>query len=99
MVHSKKPTYAQFYRVITDNRFPYYVYAGQQDNSSVAVPNQTTGRGIDWSDWYSAAGCESAYLAFDPDNPVEVYGGCYQGLIEKLNVMTRKVEVLWLMNF
>ena len=84
-----QPT-AQFYRVITDNRFPYYVYAGQQDNSSVAVPNQTTGRGIDWSDWYSAAGCESAYLAFDPDNPVEVYGGCYQGLIEKLNVMTRK---------
>ena len=84
-----QPT-AQFYRVITDNRFPYYVYAGQQDNSSVAVPNRTTGRGIDWSDWYSAAGCESAYLAFDPDNPVEVYGGCYQGLIEKLNVMTRK---------
>ena len=84
-----QPT-AQFYRVITDNRFPYYVYAGQQDNSSVAVPNRTNGRGIDWSDWYSAAGCESAYLAFDPDNPVEVYGGCYQGLIEKLNVVTRK---------
>ena len=84
-----QPT-AQFYRVITDNRFPYYVYAGQQDNSSVAVPSSTSGRGIDWSDWYHAAGCESAYLAFDPDNPVEIYGGCYQGLIEKLNVMTRK---------
>ncbi len=84
-----QPT-AQFYRVITDNRFPYYVYAGQQDNSSVAVPNRTSGRGIDWSDWYSAAGCESAYLAFDPNNPVEVFGGCYQGIIEKLNVLTRK---------
>ena len=46
-----QPT-AQFYRVITDNRFPYYVYAGQQDNSSVAVPSATGGRGIDWSDWY-----------------------------------------------
>lgn len=84
-----QPT-AQFYRVITDNRFPYYVYAGQQDNSSVAVPSATSGRGIDWSDWYRAAGCESAYLAFDPDNPIEVYGGCYQGLIEKLNVVTQK---------
>ncbi|MDP6499579.1 MAG: glycosyl hydrolase [Candidatus Marinimicrobia bacterium] len=84
-----QPT-AQFYRVITDNRFPYYVYGGQQDNSSVAVPSATSGRGIDWSDWYRAAGCESAYLAFDPDNPVEVYGGCYQGLIEKFNVMTKK---------
>ncbi len=84
-----QPT-AQFYRVITDNRFPYYVYAGQQDNSSVAVPSRTNGRGIDWSDWYRAAGCESAYLAFDPDNPVTVYGGCYQGLIEKLDIITRK---------
>ena len=84
-----QPT-AQFYRVITDNRFPYFVYGGQQDNSSVAIPSRTKGRGIDWSDWYRAAGCESAYLAFDPDNPVELYGGCYQGLIEKLNVMTLK---------
>ena len=84
-----QPT-AQFYRVITDNRFPYYVYGGQQDNSSVAIPSATSGRGIDWSDWYRAAGCESAYLAFDPDNPVDVYGGCYQGLIQKLNVMTKK---------
>ena len=75
-----QPT-AQFYRVITDNRFPYYVYGGQQDNSSVAIPSSTNGRGIDWSDWYRASGCESAYLAFDPDNPVDLYGGCYQGLI------------------
>ena len=29
------------------------------------------------------AGCESAYLAFDPDNPEIVFGGCYQGIIEK----------------
>ena len=84
-----QPT-AQFYRVITDNRFPYFVYGGQQDNSSVAIPSRTSGRGIDWSDWYRAAGCESAYLAFDPDNPVDVYGGCYQGLIEKLNILTQK---------
>tara|TARA_Y100000590_G_scaffold404690_1_gene492429 strand:- start:4325 stop:7405 length:3081 start_codon:yes stop_codon:yes gene_type:complete len=81
-----QPT-AQFYRVITDNRFPYYVYGGQQDNSSVAIASRARG-GIDWKDWYPVAGCESAYLAFDPDNPVLVYGGCYQGLIDELNVKT-----------
>ncbi len=81
-----QPT-AQFYRVITDNRFPYYVYGGQQDNSSVAIASRASG-GIDWKDWYPVAGCESAYLAFDPDNPVLVYGGCYQGLIDELNVET-----------
>lgn len=77
-----QPT-SQFYRVITDNLVPYNVYGGQQDNSSIRIASRTNGMGIDWKDWYSVAGCESAYLAFDPDNPELVYGGCYQGIIEK----------------
>ena len=77
-----QPT-AQFYRVITDNQVPYYVYGGQQDNSAIAIASRTNDFGIDWKDWYSVAGCESAFLAFDPNNPVEVYGGCYQGNIER----------------
>ncbi|MEM9362455.1 MAG: glycosyl hydrolase [Bacteroidota bacterium] len=74
---------SQFYRVITDNLVPYNVYGGQQDNSAIAIASRTNDNGIDWKDWYSVAGCESAYLAFDPDNPEVVYGGCYQGIIEK----------------
>lgn len=74
---------SQFYRVITDNLVPYNVYGGQQDNSSVAIASRTHDGGIDWKDWYAVSGCESAYLAFDPDNPDVVYGGCYQGIIEK----------------
>ncbi len=74
---------SQFYRVITDNLVPYNVYGGQQDNSAIAIASRTNDVGIDWKDWYSVAGCESAYLAFDPDNPEVVYGGCYQGIIEK----------------
>ncbi|MEM8845821.1 MAG: glycosyl hydrolase [Bacteroidota bacterium] len=74
---------SQFYRVITDNLVPYNVYGGQQDNSAIAIASRTNDNGIDWKDWYSVAGCESAYLAFDPDNPEIVYGGCYQGIIEK----------------
>lgn len=74
---------SQFYRVITDNLVPYNVYGGQQDNSAIAIASRTNDGGIDWKDWYSVAGCESAYLAFDPDNPEVVYGGCYQGIIEK----------------
>ncbi|WP_350284448.1 glycosyl hydrolase [uncultured Croceitalea sp.] len=74
---------SQFYRVITDNLVPYNVYGGQQDNSAIAIASRTNDAGVDWKDWYSVAGCESAYLAFDPDNPEVVYGGCYQGIIEK----------------
>ncbi len=75
-----QPT-AQFYRVIADNRFPYHIYAGQQDNSTVAIASRTSGSSIDWKDWYAVAGGESAFLAFDPDNPRYVYGGSYQGNI------------------
>lgn len=78
-----QPT-AQFYRVITDNQFPYRVYAGQQDNSSVSIASAAPG-GIGWKDWHPVSGCESAYLAFDPDDPQYVYGGCYQGLIDVWN--------------
>ena len=74
---------SQFYRVITDNLVPYNVYGGQQDNSAIAIASRTHDGGIDWKDWYSVSGCESAYLAFDPDNPEFIYGGCYQGIIEK----------------
>ncbi|WP_019670456.1 VPS10 domain-containing protein [Eudoraea adriatica] len=77
-----QPT-SQFYRVITDKLVPYNVYGGQQDNSAIAIASRTNDAGIDWKDWYSVAGCESAYLAFDPDNPEIVFGGCYQGIIEK----------------
>ncbi len=74
---------SQFYRVITDNLFPYNIYGGQQDNSAISIASRTNDRGIDWQDWHTVAGCESAFLAFDPDNPEVVFGGCYQGIIER----------------
>jgi photosystem II stability/assembly factor-like uncharacterized protein len=77
-----QPT-SQFYRVITDNQVPYHVYGGQQDNSAIGIASRTNDGGIDWKDWYSVAGGESAFIAFDPDNPETVYGGTYQGNISK----------------
>ena len=82
-----QPT-AQFYRVIADKQVPYHVYGGQQDNSAIGIKNRTYDSGIDWKDWYSVAGCESAFLAFDPNNPSLVFGGCYQGIIERWNRKT-----------
>ncbi len=76
---------AQFYRVITDNLVPYNVYGGQQDNSTVAIASRTNDAGIDWKDWHRVAGGESAFLAFDPDNPEIIYGGTYQGNLDKWN--------------
>ena len=78
-----QPT-AQFYRVNTDNQFPYWVYGGQQDNTSVAIASQTFDYGITWKDWHPVGGCESAYVAFDPDNPAKIYAGCYMGLSQRM---------------
>lgn len=83
---------AQFYRVNTDNTFPYKVYGGQQDNSSVIIASRNNTGSITVRDWAAGAGCESAYLAFDPNNPEFVFGGCYQGYIEMLNTKTNEVK-------
>ena len=84
---NNQPT-AQFYRVNTDNLFPYRVYGGQQDNTSVVISSRSFGPGISEREWFAGPGCESAYIAFDPNNPVLLYGGCYQGIIDVLNTTT-----------
>jgi photosystem II stability/assembly factor-like uncharacterized protein len=81
---------SQFYRVITDNLVPYNVYGGQQDNSAIGIASRTNDGGIDWKDWYSVAGGESAFIAFDPDAPELVYGGTYQGNISTWSRTSRE---------
>jgi len=88
-----QPT-VQFYRVITDNRFPYYVYGGQQDNSTVAIASRTNDGGIGWKDWYATAGGESAFIAFDPDDPTTVYGGTYQGNLSRWTMASREQKAI-----
>lgn len=80
---------AQFYRINVDNHFPYRIYAGQQDNSSVRINHRNpNGYGITDRDWEASAGGESAFLAFNPDEPRIVLGGSYQGTIEALDTKT-----------
>jgi len=78
---------AQFYRINVDNQFPYRIYGGQQDNTSVSIASRELGSGgIGPSSWTYSAGGESAFLAFDPDDPKYVLGDSYQGTIEVLDV-------------
>lgn len=88
---TNQPT-AQFYRVNADNRFPYWVYGGQQDNTAVAVMSRTSGPGISGKDFINISGCESAWPAFDPNNPRYIYAGCYQGIIEEFDWETRETK-------
>ncbi|RLD93941.1 MAG: glycosyl hydrolase [Bacteroidetes bacterium] len=85
----KMPT-AQFYRVNVDNEFPYNIYGGQQDNSSVKIASMAADAyGIGQRHWTYSAGGESAFLAFDPDDPGMVMGGSYEGTIEVLDTRAK----------
>jgi photosystem II stability/assembly factor-like uncharacterized protein len=80
----------QFYRINTDNRFPYRIYGAQQDNTSVMIASrELASGGITAASWRASAGGESAFLAFDPANPRYVLGGSYQGTIEALDTQAQ----------
>ena len=82
--YMNQPT-AQFYRVTTDNHFPFRIYAAQQDNSTIRINHRSAGRSIGESDWESTAGGESAHIAVDPLNNEIVYGGSYDGFLSRVN--------------
>ena len=81
---NNQPT-AQFYRVTTDNAFPYRIYGAQQDNSTVRIAHRSFGGSISDNDWESTAGGESAHIAPNPDNPDIVYGGSYGGFLTRVD--------------
>ncbi|CUS99287.1 VPS10 domain-containing protein [Candidatus Kryptonium thompsonii] len=83
---------AQFYHVLVDNQFPYYIYGAQQDNTTVAIASRTTGFGIDRTDWFPVGGGESGYIAVKPDNPDIVYAGSYGGLLTRFDKKTKETK-------
>ncbi len=88
---NNQPT-AQFYRVNIDNQFPYKLYGGQQDNTSVIIASRNNSGEITERDWNFGPGGESAYLVFDPNDPTVVYGGGYQGFIDRMDMKSHEVK-------
>ena len=82
--YHNQPT-AQFYRVTTDNAFPYRIYVAQQDNSTLRIPHRTASNYIEEEHWEETAGGESAHIAVDPLNNDIVYGGSYGGYLTRVN--------------
>ncbi|WP_431134009.1 WD40/YVTN/BNR-like repeat-containing protein [Psychroserpens mesophilus] len=91
--YHNQPT-SQFYRVTTDDHFPYRIYAAQQDNSTIRIPHRTDGWSITEDDWESTAGGESAHIAIDPEDNDIVYGGSYDGFLTRVNHKTGTVRAI-----
>ena len=77
---------AQFYRVTTTDHEPYHICGAQQDNSTACTPSDGWGhlaaRGAGQY-FYSVGGCESGYIASDPEDPDVFFAGCYGGSLSR----------------
>ncbi len=65
----------QVYHISTDNSFPYWVYATQQDAGAIASRSRGNLGTVNWMDWLPVPGYEFGYIVADPLNPKIVYSG------------------------
>lgn len=85
---------AQFYHVNLDNAYPYNLYGGQQDNTSIKIKSRTSDATIGEEDWRWVAGGEAGYIVPDPLNPKITYGGEYDGIFSTFNEETDAYRII-----
>jgi len=89
-----QPT-GQFYHVSTDNQFPYWIYAAQQDSGSVAVASRSNNGQITYRDWFSPSAMEFSFILPDPKNPNLIYNDGWYGSVQKVDRVTGTVTPLF----
>jgi photosystem II stability/assembly factor-like uncharacterized protein len=73
---NNQPT-AELYQVDIDDQFPYWLYAGQQDNSTLAIPSTSSTFGRRGANnFISVGGCETGPAVPKPGNHNIVYANC-----------------------
>lgn len=85
-----QPT-AQFYHVAADNRFPYWIYAGQQDSGSVGIASRSDYGQIGYRDWHPVGAEERDYDIPDQTDPDIVYGSGLGGSVTRWDAKTGQV--------
>ncbi|MBX3097755.1 MAG: hypothetical protein KF812_12935 [Fimbriimonadaceae bacterium] len=77
----------QFYHVSADNRKPYWVYGGLQDNGSWAGPTQTRRGGVIAENWMSVGGGDGFTVYPDPNDWTTVYSESQGGALQRQDVL------------
>ncbi len=86
-----QPT-AEVYRIAVDEAFPYRVYAGQQDYSTISLPSRVfSAGGITLQHWSVVGGGEMGPVAVDPRNPDVVYAGGYLSRMDRRTGQVRRI--------
>ncbi|HTJ42731.1 MAG TPA: hypothetical protein VL463_11585, partial [Kofleriaceae bacterium] len=85
---------SQFYHVSVDDKDPYQVYGGLQDNSSWVGQSQYPG-GITNAQWENLYGGDGFWSMVDPSDPDAVYAeaqGGYIGRVDRKTLATRDIQ-------
>ena len=87
-----QPT-AELYQVDVSDSFPYRLYAGQQDNSTISVPSYPSHYrpGGHTAHWEAIGGCETGPAVPKPGDPDIVYANC-KGRFGLFNMRTGQEE-------
>lgn len=86
-----QPT-GQFYHVATDDRFPYWIYSGQQDSGTVAVASRSDYGQLTFRDWHPVGGDERDYDIPFPGDPDVVFGSGLGGKVTRWDARTGQVR-------
>ena len=84
-----QPT-GQFYHLAADERFPYHIYSGQQDNGTVEIASRGAYGVIEERDWHPVGGDERDYMVPKPGDPRTVFGSGLGGSISRFDEETRQ---------
>ncbi|HEV2852760.1 MAG TPA: hypothetical protein VHC97_08145 [Thermoanaerobaculia bacterium] len=88
-----QPT-GQFYHVATDDRFPYWIYSGQQDSGTVAVASRSDYGQLTFRDWHPVGGDERDYDIPFPGDPDVVFGSGLGGRVSRWDARTGQVRTV-----
>lgn len=90
-----QPT-AELYQVALDDRFPVWAYAGQQDNTTIAIPllPPFDAPGGPSAFWRDVGGCETGPAIPKPGDPDIVYSNC-KGQFGRFNQRTGQEQRYW----
>ncbi|HSS44532.1 MAG TPA: hypothetical protein VLO07_04240, partial [Thermoanaerobaculia bacterium] len=86
-----QPT-GQFYHVATDDRFPYWIYSGQQDSGTVGIASRCNDGLLTFREWHPVGADERGWDIPDPEDPNLVYGSGLGGSLTRYDARTGQVE-------
>jgi photosystem II stability/assembly factor-like uncharacterized protein len=79
----------QFYHVAVDNREPYHIYGGLQDNGSWYAPSAKP-NGVNNGDWTAIYGGDGFWTVPDPTDPNIAYAEYQGGNMARVDLRTLK---------